>query len=78
MMSESVVAPLKHLLNIWKQQTLTIKCKIKIVNTFALSPLIYISSLIETHPERTKEINYSNLYIGRKTANIAQNSAIQI
>ncbi len=32
------IATLKNLPNIWKQQTLTIKGKITIVNTFALSP----------------------------------------
>ncbi len=51
------IATFKNLLNIWKQRTLTIKGKITIVNTLALSPFIYVSSLIETPPGTIREIN---------------------
>ncbi len=34
------------------------KGKITIVNSLALSPLIYTLSMIETPPEAPKEINY--------------------
>ncbi len=35
------LAILQNILNMWKQRTLSIKGKITIVNTLALSPLIY-------------------------------------
>ncbi len=43
------------ILNIWKQITLSIKGKITIVNTLALSPLIYTSSLIDTPMEAQRK-----------------------
>ncbi len=42
------ISTFKNLLQIQKQRTLTSKGKITIVNTLALSPLIYVSSLIDT------------------------------
>ncbi len=42
------IATLRNTLNIWKQRTLSIKGKITIINTLALSPLIYTPSLIDT------------------------------
>ncbi len=50
------IATLRKTLNIWKQRTLSIKGKITIVNTLALSPLIYTSTLIDTTKEALKEI----------------------
>ncbi len=51
------IATLRNTLNIWKHRTLSIRGKITMVNTFALSPLIYTSSLIGTPMEALKEIN---------------------
>ncbi len=73
------IATLRNTLNIWKQRTLSIKGKITIVNTLALSPLIYTSSLIDTHKEALKEINdiIQNFIWEGKTANISQNTLIK-
>ncbi len=70
---------LRNTLNMWKQRTLSIKGKIKIVNTLALSPLIYTSSIIETPPEILKETNdiIQNFIWEGKTAKIAQNTFIK-
>ncbi len=63
----------------WKKRTLSIKGKITIVNTLALSPQIYSSSLIETPPENVKETNdiIQNFICEGKTAKIAQNTLIK-
>ncbi len=73
------IATFKNLLQIWTQHTLTIKGKIIIVNTLALSPLIYVSSLIDTPPEALKEISdiIQNVIWEGKTAKIAQNTLIK-
>ncbi len=39
---------LNSTINIWKQRNLSIKGKITILNSLALAPLIYVSSVIET------------------------------
>ncbi len=51
------IATLKITLNIWKQRNLSIKGKITILNTLALAPLIYLSSVIETPIKAIQEIN---------------------
>ncbi len=62
----------------WNQRTLSIKGKITTVNTLALSPLIYTSSLIETPPEILNETNdIQNFTWEGKTAKIAQNTLIK-
>ncbi len=73
------IATFKNLLQIWKQHTLTIKGKITIVNTLALSRLIYVSSLIDTPPEALKETNViiQNFIWEGKTPKFAQNTLIK-
>ncbi len=73
------LAILRNTLKMWKQWTLSIKCKITIVNTVALSPLIYTSTLIETPPEIIKETNdiIQNFIWEGKTTKIAQNTRIK-
>ncbi len=73
------IATLKHLLNIWKQRTLTIKGKIAIVNSLALSPLIYVSSLLENHAEAIRELNdiIQNFIWEGQTAKIAKKTLIK-
>ncbi len=73
------LAILRNTFNMWKQRTLSIKGKITIFNTLALSPLIYTSSLIETPPEILKELNdiIQNFIWERKTAKITQNTLIK-
>ncbi len=55
------------------------KGKMTIVNTIALSPLIYTSSLIDTPMEVLKEINdiIQNMIWEGKTAKISQNTLIK-
>ncbi len=48
---------LKSTLNIWKQCNLSIKGKITVLNTLALSPLTYVSSVISTPIRVFKEID---------------------
>ena len=48
---------LKTLLNLWKQRKLSIKGKITIINNLALSPIIYVSSVIDTPPRVINEVN---------------------
>ncbi len=63
------IATLKNLLNIWKQRTLTIKGKITIVNTFALSPLICLQ-FNRNSPrgnKRNKRYN-SKFHMGKKNS----------
>ncbi len=68
-----------RLLNIWKQRKLSIKRKTTIINTLALSPLIYTSNMIETPPEALKEINdiIQNFISEGKTEKIAQNILVK-
>ncbi len=72
-------ATLRNTLNIWKQRTLYIKGKITIINTLALSPLIYTLSLIDTPKEALKEINdiIQKIIWEGKTAKISQDSLIK-
>ncbi len=51
------IVTLKSTLNIWKQRKLSIKRKITILNTLALAPLIYVSSVIKTPIKAIQEIN---------------------
>jgi hypothetical protein len=48
---------LQTTLNIWKQRCLSIKGKITIINTLALSPLIYVSSVISTPIRVYREVD---------------------
>ncbi len=72
------LAKLRNLLNILKQRSITIKGKITIFNSLALSPLICTSSMIETLPEALKEINYiiQNFTWEGKTDKIPQKTLI--
>ncbi len=73
------LAILQKTLNMWKQRTLSIKAKITIVNTLALSLLIFTSSLIETPLEILKETNdiIQNFIWEEKPAKMAQNMLIK-
>jgi hypothetical protein len=48
---------LKNLLNIWKQRKLSLKGKITIINSLALSSLIYVSSVIDTPQKVINEVD---------------------
>ncbi len=70
---------LKSILYIWKQRKLSHKGKIIILNNLALSPLIYVSGVVDTP---TKAINVINSLIqafiwDNSTSKIAQNTLIQ-
>jgi hypothetical protein len=51
------IANLKITLQMWKQRNLTLKGKITIINSIALTPLIYISSIVDTPEKAISEIN---------------------
>ncbi len=70
---------LKTILNIWKQRNLSIKGKITIINSLALSPLIYISSVTHTPQKAIKEINnlIQNFLWNNSTTKISQTTLIQ-
>ncbi len=51
------IVTLKSTLNIWKQRKLSIKGKLTILSTLALTPLIDVSSVIQTPIKAIQEIN---------------------
>ncbi len=55
------LSKLRNLLNICKQRKLLIKGKITIINTLALSPLIYTSNMIETPPDNDNDNDNGNI-----------------
>ena len=70
---------LKTLLNLWKQRKLSIKGKITIINNLALSPIIYVSSVIDTPPRVINEVNnlIQNFIWDGSTSKISQKTLIQ-
>ncbi len=59
------IAMLKTTLNIWKQRKLLLKGKITVLTNWALAPLIYVASVINTPPKsyyRNKQHN-TNFYM---------------
>ena len=73
------ILTLKSTLNIWSQRNLSLKGKITIINTLALAPLIYISSVTSTPKKAVIEINnilQNFLWKGANTK-IAQKTLIQ-
>jgi hypothetical protein len=70
---------LKTVLNIWKQRHLSLKGKITILNNLALSPLIYVSSVVHTPKNAIAEINniVQNYIWDNSTAKISQKTLIQ-
>ncbi len=75
---QNKIANLKTTLTIWKQRKLSIKGKITIINSLALAPLIYVSSVIST-PQVINEINniVQNFIWDGSTSKIAQKTLIQ-
>jgi len=73
------ISNLKSLLNIWKQRSLSLKGKITVINTLALAPLIYVSSVTNTPKKAITEINnlIQNFIWNGSTSKIAQNTLIQ-
>ncbi len=51
------ILTLKSILNIWKIRKLSLKRKITMLNSLALAPLIYTSSVINTPKKAISEIN---------------------
>ncbi len=72
------LAELKNLSNIWKQRALSLKGKIIIINTLALTPLIYVASIIDIPKNAITKINIIQQFIWNgKTSKIAQSILIQ-
>ena len=70
------IVKMKHLLNSWKCRNLSLKGKITVVNTLALSKLIYLCSILHTPDEvyvEVKKIITDFLWDG-KVAKIAYNT----
>ncbi len=76
---QNKIANLKTTLNIWKQRKLYIKGKITIINSLALIPLIYVSSVISTPQRVINEINNTvkNFIWDGSTSKIAPKTLIQ-
>jgi exonuclease III len=53
---EKRITNLKNLLRVWKQRRLSFKGKVTIINTLALSSLMYVSSVIHTPEKVFKEV----------------------
>ena len=51
------ISKLKNLLNMWKQRALTLKGKITIINSLALSQIMYICNVLYVSPDIIKEVN---------------------
>ena len=70
---------MKHLLNSWKCRRLSIKGKVTVINSLAISKLIYLASIIKV-PERiydeVKKLTRDFLWDG-KTSKIAYSTLIQ-
>ncbi len=73
------ISNLKSLLNMWKQRNLSLKGKITVINNLALSPLIYVSSIIHTPTRAIKEINniIQNFIWNGSTSKISQKTLTQ-
>ncbi len=52
------------MLSIWKQRRLSLKGKIKILNNLALSPLIYVSSVVDTPTKVINEVYNPSFHMG--------------
>ncbi len=52
----SRITKMKNLLKIWKQRKLSFKGKVTVLNTLAISPLVYISSVIDTPQKAINEV----------------------
>ncbi len=48
---------LKSILSIWKQRRISLRGKITILNNLALSPLLYVSSVVDTPTKAINEVN---------------------
>jgi hypothetical protein len=70
---------LKTKLDIWKQRQLSLKGKITIINNLALSPLIYVASVVDTPQKAISMINnlIQNFLWNNSTSKISQNTLIQ-
>ncbi len=51
------ILTLKATLNMWKQRKLSLKGKITVLNNLTLAPIIYVSSVVNTHVKAIEEIN---------------------
>ncbi len=51
------ITKLKNTLQLWSQRGLTLKGKVAILNSVALTPLIYLSSVIDTPDSVIKEVD---------------------
>ena len=67
------IAKMKHLLNSWKCRNLSLKGKITVINTLALSKLIYLCSILHTPEEVYAEVKniITDFIWDGKTAKIA-------
>ncbi len=76
---QNKIANLKTTLTIWKQRKLSIKEKTTVINSLALAPVIYVSSVISTPQRVINEINniVQNFIWNGSTSKIAQKTLIQ-
>ncbi len=72
------ICNLKTSLNIWKQRKLSLKGKITILNSLALTPLIYVSSVVSNPYRVINEINniIQNFIWDGSTSKIAKKKLI--
>ena len=73
------IEKLKNTLQVWKQRNLSLKGKVAIVNSLALSPLVYISSVTHTPDKAITEIQdiISHFFWNGKRPKIAKDVLIQ-
>ena len=73
------IKTLENTLNVWRQRNLSLKGKVTIINSLALSPLIYVSSVVDTPEKAIKEIDslISNFMWNNGSSKIAKQVLIQ-
>jgi len=73
------ICKLKNTLQVWKQRNLSLKGKITIINSLALSPLIYVAGVIDTPNKVIKEVDalITQFLWNSKSAKIAKHVIIQ-
>ncbi len=73
------IKTLENTLNVWRQRHLSLKGKVTIINSLALSPLVYVSSVVDTPEKAIKEIDslITNFMWNNGSSKIAKQTLIQ-
>ena len=71
------IEKLSHLLNMWKQRKLTLKGKVTIVNSLALSQIMYVASVLYVPPDVIEEVNKLMLnFLWKKKVHVKHSTVV--